>query len=182
MSVYLTAKVAVRYWSVASNQEVSYLRSVGFTSIWPQEYPLKAFCAKGYFDDLHATSCKCGIYSLKSNVDEKYIESGGGSVFGSVYIWGKVIECEYGYRSEYAYPESLKCFSCIVCRKMCYSDSNIQLGYLRSGFIVSEYKMYMSICKSCASITAIKQQFQYIPLSAESLLKSLRASYNLKMR
>lgn len=29
------------------------------------------------------------------------------SVIGSVYIWGEIVKCEYGYRSEFCYPKHL---------------------------------------------------------------------------
>ena len=28
-------------------------------------------------------------------------------VIGRVYLWGKVLECEYGFRAEYAYPSAI---------------------------------------------------------------------------
>jgi hypothetical protein len=57
-----------------------------------------------------------GIHAFKLRTDAaRYIEPNEGNrdrflyrrVYGSVYLWGKVIECEFGYRAEFAYPKSL---------------------------------------------------------------------------
>lgn len=53
--------------------------------------------------------CLCGIHALSTlqrtvasfHPFGEYI-----LVFGSVYLWGKVIRCERGYRAQFAYPES----------------------------------------------------------------------------
>jgi hypothetical protein len=47
--------------------------------------------------------CSCGIYALKPGVRNSY----GGAVRGEVWLWGKVIVGEHGYRAQYAYPKLL---------------------------------------------------------------------------
>lgn len=53
-----------------------------------------------------AESCSCGIYALKSRA-AAVAYGQHTSVLGEVYLWGKVIEGEDGYRAQYAYPKSL---------------------------------------------------------------------------
>lgn len=46
----------------------------------------------------------CGVYALKGDV-----QIGGDTLYavGEVYLWGRVIDAEYGYRAQYAYPKKL---------------------------------------------------------------------------
>lgn len=51
--------------------------------------------------------CSCGIYSFKTFDDlrrQGYINQ---DILGEVYLWGRVIECERGYKAQYAYPKKL---------------------------------------------------------------------------
>ena len=59
-------------------------------------------------------SCSCGFYSAKTfehlqsmGYHQYYPDSGRFTVVGKVYCWGKVIECQTGWRAEYAYPAKL---------------------------------------------------------------------------
>jgi hypothetical protein len=45
-------------------------------------------------------SCSCGIYALKET--SRCL----GDIYGEVYLWGKVIEHEDGWRAQFAYPRS----------------------------------------------------------------------------
>jgi hypothetical protein len=55
-------------------------------------------------------SCSCGIYAAK-DLDTLRTVSGPGLIVGEVYLWGKVIPGELGYRAQYAYPKSLRLVS-----------------------------------------------------------------------
>jgi len=51
--------------------------------------------------------CTCGIYAAK-NLDhlrqtgyERY------GICGEVYLWGSLVECEFGWRAQFAYPKAL---------------------------------------------------------------------------
>lgn len=61
--------------------------------------------------DAPATNCHCGIWALKELEDaEKTIaeyDKGQAFAYGSVQLWGRVIECERGYRAQHARPLSL---------------------------------------------------------------------------
>jgi hypothetical protein len=50
------------------------------------------------------TDCTCGIYAgknLEHLVDINYAQMG---IHGEVDLWGTILECELGYRAQYAYP------------------------------------------------------------------------------
>lgn len=56
--------------------------------------------------------CECGIYAYKSireaktgfgPTDQRY----SNRVYGSVSLWGRVLECANGYRAQYAYPKAI---------------------------------------------------------------------------
>lgn len=178
MTVYLATRRGNRSWDIVTSQQDNYLRSLRLKTIWPSNLALKAFCEQGSFDDTHALLCQCGIYSFKPDVRDIIPVTNDGTIFGSVVIWGKVIECEYGYRSEYAYPVSLAGFCCLVCKRFSYSDT--QLAFSRNDINIDQYKVYKAICNTCASLATVKAQFRYIPLPANLLLKDLREFYNLR--
>ena len=85
-------------------------------SVWagvvPGE-PKKAYCTLyGVQHDAPVAGCTCGIYAMKSEhvqvlqgnppgFQETYIAR------GRVALWGRVIEHEFGYRAEFAYPYEL---------------------------------------------------------------------------
>jgi len=50
--------------------------------------------------------CECGYYSFKTLelAMENSLLHTIGNVLGEAVLWGKIIECEDGYRSEFAYP------------------------------------------------------------------------------
>jgi hypothetical protein len=52
-----------------------------------------------------------GFYAFKS-VAELVNQIKGGFqpaalIIGQVYLWGRVVECQFGYRAQYAYPKAL---------------------------------------------------------------------------
>lgn len=69
---------------------------------WKPFTKLTAEC-KGCSDD-----CTCGIYAWKLDaVSGKPPDFNAlKSVCGEVWLWGRVLECEHGYRAEFAYPKA----------------------------------------------------------------------------
>jgi len=51
--------------------------------------------------------CGCGFYAFKTLPDlVEWLENRESSIIlGEVYLWGKVVDCQYGYRAQYAYPK-----------------------------------------------------------------------------
>lgn len=76
--------------------------------------------------------CGCGFYAFKTLADlMEWLEHREPRiVIGEVYLWGKVVDCQYGYRAQYAYP---KCF---------YSDSfEDDYAYNKSTMALSEFSV-----------------------------------------
>ncbi len=51
--------------------------------------------------------CGCGFYAFKTlPYLVKWLEHREPNlVVGEVYLWGKIVDCQYGYRGQYAYPK-----------------------------------------------------------------------------
>lgn len=117
---YVTCLTGYRVWKV----EYRYLYSIAWRKGLAPGIATKALCARANYEGFkwygpyggHDTStapveqCGCGYYSFKSLEDlatgyslDDYREM----VVGVVDIWGRVIEHEKGYRSEYMYPREL---------------------------------------------------------------------------
>lgn len=68
---------------------------------WYPGRPFRAFC-RGRAHRAPDRSCECGVYATKRAPDVPL-----SAVAGPVYLWGRVIEHELGYRAEFAYPHEL---------------------------------------------------------------------------
>ncbi|HEX5411782.1 MAG TPA: hypothetical protein VFZ27_07955 [Terriglobia bacterium] len=67
---------------------------------------------RGFLDP----GCSCGIYAFKDpleafvyllTVRDRLLSMAVEIALGTVSLWGKVVECELGYRAQYAYPRHL---------------------------------------------------------------------------
>jgi hypothetical protein len=86
------------------------LLSVGIGTGQPSPWndpTAKAECRFGkasphHFNDPRSPvkDCECGLYTWKNAA--KIGPNGGGSIWGAVLIWGRVLEHDEGFRSEYA--------------------------------------------------------------------------------
>ena len=108
--VYLDVVKTFRAWSVQYDGKTPWLYSYVKLCRWPYQKELVAECDRPEKHPSPEVSCDCGIYGSKY-YDPRYYDS---SVFGIVKLWGRIIEHEYGYRSQYAYPESfiVWCYKC----------------------------------------------------------------------
>jgi len=96
-------------WRIWNNNAFS-LRSLNNRQIWPWNKPLQS-------DELPPLNPKNlgsqhGIHAWKTfddacNMISYEIWNGYHVIIGQVYLWGKIVEHEDGYRSEFAYPKSL---------------------------------------------------------------------------
>lgn len=86
------------------------LESIGHANYWSPRMKVAARCLKGRQHPVPNYHCSCGYWSFKS-LDNLKKTLGLGireyEVIGTVEIWGRVIECENGFRSEFAYPKEL---------------------------------------------------------------------------
>jgi hypothetical protein len=112
-----------RVWKILilpfNYERIPVLRSVILDTPW---MPRRKAVAEHNFDlgakcqGLLKSSCSCGVYAFKDPGEAfKYLLSvrdrlAGMSVdtaLGTVSLWGKVVECERGYRAQYAYPHHI---------------------------------------------------------------------------
>lgn len=90
----------------------------GLPKVWEPRAASRAVCAK--FRTTHEApwpDCDCGFYAYRTRADaldhlQTFVDGNNGNealgwAFGRVSVWGRVVECEYGYRAEYAYPYEL---------------------------------------------------------------------------
>ncbi len=86
------------------------LGALGQTHIWIPKKAMEAVCCASDPSAHPAPhrDCTCGIWSFRS-LDELLPALAGYAVkvFGQVTIWGRIIECEHGFRSQFAYPKEL---------------------------------------------------------------------------
>lgn len=108
---YVHTLTSWRGWKVKDRK----LFGIGKHFLWTPGKAFPSSCHDNYFfdQDEHEAphnTCKCGYWSFR-NLDllkkalHDYIKDV--DVVGTVEIWGRVVECENGYRSEFAYPKEL---------------------------------------------------------------------------
>jgi hypothetical protein len=56
---------------------------------------------------LRETDCTCGVYASKTREHLRGTGYERLGIRGEVHLWGTVVEHEFGYRSEFAYPKTL---------------------------------------------------------------------------
>jgi hypothetical protein len=103
---YTATLTGWRGWTIKDEK----LQALGMTKAWKPKKAEPAKCQTCKSHRAPSRECSCGYWSFKSmDVLTKALVGYVGTVLvvGSVEIWGRVIECENGYRSEYAYPKEL---------------------------------------------------------------------------
>lgn len=112
MPDYMEVLTAWRAWDTTKGDGKILLEGFGTTVTWPPLRQIVAHCN----DSDHAAprfNCYCGMWAFKSlDILMNVLRSGTNGfktikVFGTVSLWGKVIETENGYRAEMAYPAEL---------------------------------------------------------------------------
>lgn len=106
MPDYCHTLTSYRGWQIRNEK----LSALGQTNDWKPKTAKPAKCSNGSNHRAPSRDCGCGYWSFKS-MDQltAALRSYSSSVVvvGEVEIWGRVIECENGYRSEFAYPKEL---------------------------------------------------------------------------
>jgi hypothetical protein len=105
---YTTTLTGYRGWAVKNEK----LCALGMDKIWKPLKAEQAKCSSGTNKGHRAPSrdCSCGYWSFKDMATLTAALASYTSnvaVVGAVEIWGRMIECENGWRSEFAYPKEL---------------------------------------------------------------------------
>lgn len=111
---------AWRLWEVEPLDAAPRLRSLYRFSLWPVGAPLEARCEAQRLrlprrprHRAPTATCTCGIYGApfelirRKLVVDNGLPTGCLFVIGTVLLWGDVLECERGWRAEFAYPGRL---------------------------------------------------------------------------
>ena len=108
---YTECFTGYRAWNVSEN----FLTSVGDDGIWYPRQAVPATCREGECYPVPNYDCTCGYYSYKDfdHFMSDYAEWNSETLFcfGPVYVWGRVVETERGWRSQYAYPKEIWCLN-----------------------------------------------------------------------
>jgi hypothetical protein len=105
---YIAPLVAWRAWKTVCIGGEWRLQALGKLNPWEPKKALEARCEAGRSHPSPNKECSCGIWSftsldtLLSKVDNYEVK-----VLGQVSIWGRIVECEHGFRSQFAYPKEL---------------------------------------------------------------------------
>jgi hypothetical protein len=102
---YVHTLTAWRGWNVTYGM----LTALGSPHTWKPKGVDKARCLINYHP-APEKNCSCGFWSFRNFKDlieamKPYADKV--QVIGTVEIWGRVIECMNGFRSEYSYPKEL---------------------------------------------------------------------------
>ena len=101
----VSAIIGFRAWNVPLF--VDELRSVAKSSKW---LPYAKFSAQCEAAQCSGVSCTCGIYAFNKLelVQKEYRQEDRSKryVYGECWLWGRVLECEKGYRAQFAYPKA----------------------------------------------------------------------------
>jgi hypothetical protein len=103
---YVGTITAWRGWGVDAGKLVA----LGCDHVWEPKEKERAKCREDNTHPAPKLDCSCGFWSFRTldlltQALSGYLEEV--VVVGTVEIWGRVIECENGFRSEYAYPKEL---------------------------------------------------------------------------
>lgn len=115
---YMEPLTAYRAWQFSDTQRFNELAGFGSLSLcslnsvpWQPKQAMVAHCTYGQRADVHEghesphPECSCGVYAgknLEHLIEINYAQMG---IHGEVSMWGNVLECELGYRAQYAYPK-----------------------------------------------------------------------------
>lgn len=107
--VHVEPILAYRVWDVGMMGDKWSLCSTRDAHPWPRLRIVQALCYEPHQAPAEDCECRgstmgCGFYALKKP-DQQQL--GRYTAFGEVWLWGKVIEHEDGYRAEYAYPAAI---------------------------------------------------------------------------
>ena len=114
---------AWRAWGLTGSKdgrEVRLLPVAGSARPWTATEPTRAECRRRH-ERVPDVDCRCGLHAMREA--EAIRRTRDPAVAGTVALWGRIVEHEFGYRAEWGYPQRLA----LVCR-VCFW----QWGFSRS--------------------------------------------------
>lgn len=76
-------------------------------TVWVPGEKTEAVCRVGKDHLAPDLKCDCGVYAFSEPTQLQSQGYLGQSVYAKVALWGRVVECEKGFRAQYAYPVHL---------------------------------------------------------------------------
>ena len=73
---------------------------------WPMDHDRAARCFVSWSHQAPQATCGCGYYAYYALPGEPDLPAAE-AVWGAVVAWGRVVECERGFRAQYARPVAL---------------------------------------------------------------------------
>lgn len=88
------------------NPALSMVAPRAVPSPWPKEEarPAKCFAIRGH--EAPYRDCRCGYAAYYALPEEPELPARQ-AVWGVVVAWGRIVECQYGFRAQYARPVAL---------------------------------------------------------------------------
>lgn len=125
---YISPIIGYRIWCWSPG--LKRLLSLGGSEKWTPGQAMEALCRDPQYilapqHDTPVFDCECGIYAAKSIEElnragytipsflfDRMSRATLPCVRGEVWLWGRVVEHEHGYRAQYAYPKSVEIPGC----------------------------------------------------------------------
>ena len=180
---FLNCLVGERRWEIMKKDNEIFLVSIVWHQRWPYMEPIEATCNESGHSKHPDFNADCGIHAYKSGHDTS-LDVSVNTFYGSVYLWGKMIEHENGYRSEFAYPKDFRLEKCCVC------DNDIKHAFwldvtnrldITSRTCLSQFnnlKLLITFCINHHPIWDCPSSSNIVEL--ENIIKELKALYLLK--
>ena len=73
---------------------------------WPSDHNRVARCFASWDHEAPDPRCRCGYYAYYTLPEEPDLPAPE-AVWGAVVAWGRIVECERGFRAQYARPVAL---------------------------------------------------------------------------
>lgn len=109
--------IAYRVWQIKNGLLYAYAQDAAWKPMERFEadcllqssiYGYPYFGARKHLERAPISSCSCGIYAFKEvELVVEHMAENEKLFAGRVALWGSVIECERGYKAEFAYPQVL---------------------------------------------------------------------------
>ncbi len=107
--------VAWRTWTLAGGKDASSVRLLpiaGDRKPWPPRRTASATCARGHHQQIPDLACTCGLHAVPD--PDALRRTRDPAVIGTVALWGRIAEHEFGYRAAFGYPQRIRlvCYLC----------------------------------------------------------------------